>query len=136
MEQKKTSGRNREDLGSLCAAVRELISIQDYEKCETLIRCAMGKHPHAPEPHNLIGILLEKKGKHLMAMKHFRAAWALDPTYRPARQNIDCYEMFFSNRKCAYYDESDCAVDEEAEGQCNDKRGQFDGETDYSCRGE
>ncbi|MPN31218.1 hypothetical protein SDC9_178692 [bioreactor metagenome] len=47
-------------------------------------------------------------------MKHFRAAWALDPTYIPARQNLDCYGTFFSNGKCAY-DESDYSVEEDEE---------------------
>ena len=101
MEQKELSEKTVE-LSKLCVTVRELISLQDYEKCESLIRSAMGKYLHAPELHNLIGILLEKEGDHLTAMKHFRAAWALDPTYIPARQNLDCYGTFYSSGKCAY----------------------------------
>jgi len=92
---------------TLCDQVRELIGLNDFDECERLICDAMGKAPHAPEPNNLLGILLEKQGDHLLAMKHFRAAWALDPTYRPVRQNLDNYASF-----CAYspaaYDESDC----------------------------
>ena len=101
---------NKNDLNTLCVMVRELIGIQEYQKCESLICSAMGKYPHAPEPHNLIGILLEKRGDHLTAMKHFRAAWAIDPTYIPARQNLDYYGEFFSNGKYAY-DESDCPME-------------------------
>ena len=119
MEQKELSEK-AEELSKLCVTVRELISLQDYEKCESLIRSAMGKYLHAPELHNLIGILLEKKGDHLTAMKHFRAAWALDPTYIPARQNLDCYGTFYSSGKCAY-DESDCEVEEKAGKQNNYK---------------
>lgn len=119
MEQKEISGK-AEELNRLCVTVRELISLQDYEKCESLIRSAMGKYPHAPQPHNLIGILLEKKGDHLTAMKHFRAAWALDPTYIPARQNLDCYGTFYSSSKCAY-DESDCEVEEKSGKQSSYK---------------
>lgn len=119
MERKEVS-ENTENLSTLCVTVRELISIQDYEKCESLIRSAMGKYPHAPQPHNLIGILLEKKGDHLTAMKHFRAAWALDPTYIPTRQNLDCYGTFFSSGKCAY-DESDCKVEETVGSRSNYK---------------
>lgn len=40
----------------------------------------------------------------MTAMKHFRAAWALDPTYLPARQNMD---SFYPSDKWAY-NESDC----------------------------
>ena len=43
----------------------------------------------------------------MTAMKHFRAAWALDPAYLPARQNLDTFGTFFSHGKSAY-DESDC----------------------------
>jgi Tfp pilus assembly protein PilF len=110
--EREESTKNMESLSMLCLMVRELIDSRDYEKCEALIRSAMGEYPHAPEPHNLIGIMLEKKGDHLAAMKHFRAASALDPAYRPARQNLDCYGTFFSNGKCAY-DESDCRTSEE-----------------------
>ncbi len=39
-------------------------------------------------------------------MKHFRAAWALDPTYLPASHNLNTYGTFFSNGSCAF-DESD-----------------------------
>ena len=100
------------DLEALCNTARKLIGIQAYQQCEGMLCDAMGKYPHAPQPHNLIGILLEKTGDHLAAMKHFRAAWALDPTYTPARQNLECYGTFFSSGRCAY-DESDCPSEDE-----------------------
>ena len=40
----------------------------------------MAENPHGAVPHNLMGILLEKESNHVLAMKHFRAAYALDPT--------------------------------------------------------
>lgn len=119
MEREEKS-ENTEDLSALCVKVRELIGMQDYKKCESLICGAMEKYPHAAEPHNLIGILLEKKRDHLTAMKHFRAAWALDPTYLPARQNLDCYGTFFSGGRSAY-DESDCTAEENAGNHNIDK---------------
>jgi len=64
-----------------------------------------------PEPHNLIGELLQKKGDHISAMKHFRAAWALEPTYIPVRYNLHVFASFYTDGKCAY-DESDCPIDE------------------------
>jgi hypothetical protein len=72
----------------------------------------MKNSPHAPEPHNLLGMLLENQGDHLLAMKHFRAAWALEPTYLPARYNLEVYGTFFSKGAGAY-DEEDCPVLEE-----------------------
>ena len=92
---------------ALCDRVRELIDRQDFAECEKLLCDAMSAHPHAPEPHNLLGILLETQGDHLLAMKHFRAAWALDPTNRPVRQNLDNYASFYA-RGATAYDDSDC----------------------------
>lgn len=105
---------NKKELNKLCSLVRELAGKKEYRKCEPLIFEAMGKHPHAPEPHNLIGILLEKEGDHLTAMRHFRAAWALDPTYVPARQNLDSFGTFYTTGRCAF-DESDCPKEKHAD---------------------
>lgn len=95
------------DKQALCDRVRELIASGAYSECERVLIAAMGTYPHAPEPHNLLGILLEKQGHHVLAMKHFRAAWALDPTYRPVRQNLDQYASF-TEHGAAAFDESDC----------------------------
>ena len=97
-----------ERLHALCDKVRQYACIGDFQKCRELISNAMGAHPDAPEPHNLLGIVLEKEGDHTEAMKHFRAAWDLDSTYAPARQNLDYYGTFHAKGRCAY-DESDCA---------------------------
>lgn len=97
-------------LDELCISVKELVYQGNYPDCERLISIAMGKYPHAPEPHNLFGLLLEKFGDHPNAMKHFRAAWALDPTYLPARQNLDCYGTF-SAYGHGIYEKSDCQVE-------------------------
>ena len=101
----------QESLRMLCVSVRNLIKEGHYDECQKLITSAMGKYPHAPQPHNLLGLLLEKQNNHPIAMKHFRAARALDPTYLPARHNLECYGTFFFNGKCAY-DETDCLQEE------------------------
>ena len=95
-----------DELSELADTVRTYISQGELEKCIPLICRAMESYPHAPHPHNLLGIVLEKKGDHCGAMKHFRAAWALDPTYRPASHNLSTYGTFFSKGRCAY-DEKD-----------------------------
>jgi len=99
-----------QELQPLCDAVRSLVERRAYDECEKLLCDAMGRYPHAPEPHNLMGVLQEKLGNHLLAMKHFRAAWALDPTYRPVRQNLDSFASFTSSQPIAF-DESDCAAE-------------------------
>lgn len=123
MEIKEIS-ENKEELISLCRTAKELIGIHDYQKCEILICNLIGRYPHAPEPHNLLGILAEKMGDHPSAMKHFRAACALDPTHQPARQNLECYSTFFSNGRRAY-DESDC-ISVETIGNCSNYKAEYD----------
>lgn len=97
----------RQELAALCGTIKKLVGQNEYQEGELLIKKAIGKYPYAPEPHNLLGLLLEAQGDHLTAMKHFRVAWALDPAYIPARQNLDYFGSFHLNGKCAY-DESDC----------------------------
>ena len=94
-------------LQALCDGVRKYVDTRNYQKCVAMICEAMGQFPNAPQPHNLLGIVMEKEGDHAGAMKHFRAAYALDPTYLPARQNLEVYGTFYSCGKCAF-DESDC----------------------------
>lgn len=67
----------------------------------------MLKSPHSAIPHNLIGILLEKQNMHLLAMKHFRTACALEPTYAPSRLNLERYGKFCSSGD-GIYSEEDC----------------------------
>ncbi|MHB1315987.1 MAG: tetratricopeptide repeat protein [Christensenellales bacterium] len=55
---------------------------------------AMMLNMDAPEPHNLLGILSEMTGDDIKARKHYRAAYALDPTYKPACRNLERLVMF------------------------------------------
>ena len=93
---KQHLAKNKNDLSALCGSVRQLARNGEYSECEKLIADAMGKHPHAPQPHNLMGVVLELRAEHAGAVKHFRAAWSLDPTYIPARHNLDNFASFFA----------------------------------------
>ena len=87
---------------------REQIGNREFVKCEQMLRKAMEEEPHSAVPHNLMGILLEKKGEHSLAMKHFRAAYALDPSCAAARVNLEQFsQMENASVKCAYAD-ADC----------------------------
>lgn len=98
-------------LHPLCEAVRQMIKTGALGEAEAEAARAMSRYPHAPEPHNLMGIILEKDNDHVGAMKHFRAAWALDPTYLPARINLEQYASFSVCERMDAYDESDCAAE-------------------------
>lgn len=98
--------QNPTELDRLCASVRAFVIDGAFESCMEPICRAMENFPHAPQPHNLMGIVLEKTGDHAAAMKHFRAAWALNPAYKPANHNLYTYGTFYAGGKCAF-DESD-----------------------------
>lgn len=107
---KQLQTEHKQEIHTLCNTARILINKQKYEECKVRISGAMQKYPHSPEPHNLMGIVLEKEDCHVDAMKHFRAACALDSAYLPARHNLEHYGTFFPKGACAY-DESDCKTE-------------------------
>lgn len=94
------------ELLDLCKNAKSLCLKKEYEECYKMITSAMGLYPDAPHLHNLLGLLLEFTGNHSKAMNHFRAAWALDSSYLPARYNLETYGTFLSRGACAF-DESD-----------------------------
>nr|WP_314466364.1 hypothetical protein [uncultured Clostridium sp.] len=107
----------KKNMTLICNKVRVLVNNDEYEESKNLLKSMIGEYPHAPEPHNLFGLILEKEGDHLLAMKHFRAAWALDPTYLPARYNLENFGTFVPKGRGAF-DESDCPpLIEKAENQ-------------------
>ena len=82
------------ELLDLCNHVKECFHKNAYKACMEEICYAMYLHPDSPEPHNLMGILQDRQGNHTGAMKHFRAALDLDPTYLPAKENMLDYARF------------------------------------------
>lgn len=113
---------NKEEiLSKLCQKCKKLIQDGEYEECYEILRESLKKFPDEPHPHNLLGILLEKKGEHNMAMKHFRASQALDSSYKPTIQNLITYGTSNSNNCCAY-DENDCHKEETIFQNCFTKK--------------
>lgn len=111
MNAQKMQAHNIE-LNALCKEIKGLVINRQYKEGRDRVVSVMSKYPDAPEVHNLLGLVLEKQGEHAIAMKHFRAALALDETYIPARQNLECFGTFFSCGEGAF-DESDCRVAED-----------------------
>jgi len=82
---------DKKEVKALCQKVRALYVKERYDDCIVLIKEGMSRFPNAAEPQNLMGIIYEVLGNHRMAMKHFRAAVALDGTYAPARENLEVF---------------------------------------------
>lgn len=51
------------------------------------------KYPDDPWAHNLLGCWNEIRGDAILAMKHYRAAYALSPAYDASRMNIIEFQM-------------------------------------------
>lgn len=97
-----------DDMVTLCREIKEDILTKKYRECEEMLARMMFLYPHAPEPHNFFGIILEKRGQHTLAMKHFRASADLDPTFTPAVMNLETFGSFYGDKKVFAYDRQDC----------------------------
>ena len=75
----------KEYLNQLCEEVRSLIHDYHIEESREKICEAMKDCPDAAEPHNLFGILMEKQGCHISAMKHFPRGLVIG-SHIPARK--------------------------------------------------
>lgn len=104
---KKNTIKEKHEMRILCRKIKKLIKMQNFTECENSILKAMEKYPHSPVPHNLLGVILEYQDDSSNAIKHFRAAWALDPSYIPAKFNLEYYEDSLNKHHFAI-DERDC----------------------------
>lgn len=94
--------------------IKSLIERQSYDEAYEKITEGMKEQPDGAIWHNFLGILYEKQGKRSEGMKHFRAAWALEPAFLPARWNMELYGgCHMMKRLCAYLEE-DCPKEEPA----------------------
>lgn len=65
------------------------INKHNYDRAVELLKKATSIDPEKPEPFNLLGIIYEMRNNQPEAMKMYRTALSLDPTYTPANENLD-----------------------------------------------
>ena len=80
------------------------LKARDFSSSRQILSGAMAMNMDAPEPHNLLGILYELQGDDVAARQHYRAAYALDPTYKPSCRNLERLTMYGFNvaENCDY----------------------------------
>ena len=78
---------------------KELITKQRHDEARSAVQAAIGQHPEHPEAFNLLGVLTEVENQVLEAIKLYRAALALDPTYHPAQCNLERATQWTYTRK-------------------------------------
>ncbi|RCW81784.1 response regulator receiver domain-containing protein [Halanaerobium sp. DL-01] len=68
---------------------KNAINKRNFSKAKEMLQKATSENSEKPEPFNLLGIIYEMQHKQPEAMKMYRAALALDPSYKPANDNIE-----------------------------------------------
>ncbi|MCZ7665599.1 MAG: response regulator [Thermoleophilia bacterium] len=77
------------DYRTLIELCKHAIQDRRFEEAGEIARRAMARDPAQPEAFNLFGALLEIEGDSLESLKFYRAALDIDPTYQPARANLE-----------------------------------------------
>ncbi|MBE9059710.1 sigma-54 dependent transcriptional regulator [cf. Phormidesmis sp. LEGE 11477] len=68
---------------------RQLAGEGKYEDAIAIVKQCIGSHPENAAGFNLLGELLEAGGDRSEALKNYRVALDLDPTYTAASKNLD-----------------------------------------------
>ena len=101
---------DQKQMQALTARVRALVQENHMCEAEAAAAMAMADAPHEAQPHNLMGIIMERENDHVQAMKHFRAAGAGSHVSFRARINMERYGSFSFTMPSPAYDEADCAA--------------------------
>jgi DNA-binding response OmpR family regulator len=64
------------------------VEAYDFESAASWAQAAVALDSSRAEAFNLLGVMLERRGGRLEAQRYYRAALALDPTYKPAWANL------------------------------------------------
>jgi DNA-binding response OmpR family regulator len=86
---RQEQGAASSDYRSLLEQVRGAIQRGEMEVAWESARRAVAADPGRPEAYTLIGALLEIRHDRLEAQRFYRAALEIDPTYRPAGENLE-----------------------------------------------
>jgi len=77
------------DYSSRMELAKKCIGDRHFEAAIEHGRKAIALDPSRPEAFTLLGTLMEVQRNVLEAQKYYRAALELDPTYKPARDNLE-----------------------------------------------
>lgn len=87
--QKETSVIEKgKDYGSCLGLAKKCVTDKHYDAAAEHIKKAISLDSSRPEAFNFLGALYEKQGDKLEGQKNYRTALSLDPTYKPAQDNL------------------------------------------------
>lgn len=75
--------------GQLTHGATAALKAWNTEEAEYLAKKAIAAEHTRPEAYNILGIVMEIRNDQCQAQTYYRVALAFDPTYDPARNNLD-----------------------------------------------
>jgi DNA-binding response OmpR family regulator len=88
LERQRLEAEQAVDYETLLEFIKKCLSNRQFDEADTYLRRAVAQSPQRPEAITLLGILLEMQNHKLEALKLYRAALSLDPTYQFAQHNL------------------------------------------------
>ncbi|MBN1471763.1 MAG: response regulator, partial [Syntrophaceae bacterium] len=89
LDRDKLDEKNAQDYKTHFELVKKCIHEQHFDAAIMHARQAIALDPSRPEAFNLLGVLFEIRNDKYEALRNYRAALALDPSYKPAIHNLD-----------------------------------------------
>lgn len=86
---------------------REEIHAHQMEPGEALARQALSLEPERAAAYNILAVIRELQGRHDEAMDLLRAGLAVEPTYEPAKRNLERLGSFPQRGAVLFGDEED-----------------------------
>jgi len=84
-----SDGEKIEDPDELLERAKSAINSRDFSRAEEFLNRAIKTEVEKAAAYNLLGALEEIKGNHTQAMKNYRTALDIEPSYGPAQKNLE-----------------------------------------------
>jgi FixJ family two-component response regulator len=89
LQREALSDADADDYATQFLLAKRCLSQRHVDAAIVHLKKAIAIAPNRPEAFNLLGAIYELRGDMHEALNNYRAAWNFDPTYEPARQNIE-----------------------------------------------
>jgi DNA-binding NtrC family response regulator len=88
IDREKIEEEDAKSYGQHIELAKKSIGQRNFDTALKHVKQAVAVDASKPEAFNLMGVLTELKGDKIECQKHYRAALALDPTYKAADENL------------------------------------------------
>jgi DNA-binding NtrC family response regulator len=88
LDREKLDEKKASDYTTFIELAKKCVNDRHFEAAIAHLRSAIAMEPGRAEAFNLLGVLMEIQGNRYEAQKNFRAALSLDPSYKPASENL------------------------------------------------